>query len=213
MLKPSQGCPPACARPLACSPNSSIIPVRVTTGYTEMRTTNPVTIERHALPGEESGDTAWFQRQNPFGQREALRPVAFKRCRWPHLPDGAASKRPTYTYPHILPAGHERLAFYEPLARGDRLDLNAASWFVSCACYGGSRPGRSERRGTLPATVLNTCCHSMNVKTPGTDACARRWRRLATRCGPSQTTPLRRAVMRLSTKPPGRLSGRGSLGD
>jgi hypothetical protein len=81
-----------------------------------MRTTTPVTIQRHILPGEESGDTAWFHRQNRFEQREILRQVAFKRCRWPHLPDGAASKRPTYTYPHILPAGHERLAFYEPLA-------------------------------------------------------------------------------------------------
>ena len=88
-----------------------------------MRTTNPVTIQRHVLPGEESGDTAWFQRQNPFGQREALRPVAFKRRCWPHLPDGTWSKRSTFAYPHILPAGHERLAFYEPLARGDRLDL------------------------------------------------------------------------------------------
>jgi len=81
-----------------------------------MRTTTPATIQRHVLPGEESGDTAWFQRQNRFEQREVLRQVAFKRGRWPHLPDGAASKRPTYTYPHILPAGHERLAFYEPLA-------------------------------------------------------------------------------------------------
>ena len=81
-----------------------------------MRTTNPVTIQRHVLPGEEGGDTAWFHRQNSFEQQEIYRQVAFKRVRWPHLPDGAASKRPTHIYPHILPAGHERLAFYEPLA-------------------------------------------------------------------------------------------------
>ena len=81
-----------------------------------MRATNPVTIQRHVLPGEERGDTAWFQRQNRFEQREVLRQVAFKRCRWPDLPDGHSSKHPTYTYPHILPAGYEGMAFYGPLA-------------------------------------------------------------------------------------------------
>jgi hypothetical protein len=74
------------------------------------------TIKRHVLPGEEGGDTAWFRRQNAFEQQEIFRQVAFKRQRWPHLGDGSASKYPTYTYPHILPTGHERLAFYEPLA-------------------------------------------------------------------------------------------------
>jgi hypothetical protein len=73
-------------------------------------------MQRHILPGEEGGDTAWFHRQNPFEQQEIYRQVAFKRGWWPHLPDGAASKRPTHTYPHVLPAGRERLAFYEPLA-------------------------------------------------------------------------------------------------
>ncbi|MFB0533895.1 MAG: hypothetical protein ACETWR_02820 [Anaerolineae bacterium] len=73
-------------------------------------------IKRHVLPGEEGGDTAWFYRQNAFEQQEIFRQVAFKRQRWPHLGDGSASKWPTHTYPHILPAGHERLAFYEPLA-------------------------------------------------------------------------------------------------
>jgi hypothetical protein len=178
-----------------------------------MRTTNPVTIERHALPGEESGDTAWFQRQNPFEQQEILRQVAFKRGRWPHLPDGISSKHPTHTYPHILPAGHERLAFYEPLARGDRLDLERSIVVRELRLLRRFETWKERMARHLAATVLNTCCHSVNVKTPGTDACARRWRRLATRCGPSQTTPLRRAVMRLSTKPPRRLSGRGSLGD
>jgi len=76
----------------------------------------PATIKRHVLPGEEGGDAAWFYRQNAFEQQEIFRQVAFKRQRWPHLGDGSASKHPTHTYPHILPAGHERLAFYEPLA-------------------------------------------------------------------------------------------------
>jgi len=81
-----------------------------------MRTTTPATIQRHVLPGEAGGDTAWFHRQNGFEQQETFRQVAFKRRRWPHLLDGQPSNRPTYTYPHILPAGHERLAFYEPLS-------------------------------------------------------------------------------------------------
>jgi len=74
------------------------------------------TIKRHVLPGEDGGDTAWFYRQNAFEQQEIFRQVAFKRRRWPELDDGGSSKRPTYTYPHTLPADHERLAFYEPLA-------------------------------------------------------------------------------------------------
>ena len=72
--------------------------------------------QRHVLPGEDDGDTAWFYRQNSFEQQEILRQVGFKRRNWKDLADGRFSKRPTYTYPHILPAGHERLAFYEPLA-------------------------------------------------------------------------------------------------
>jgi len=75
-----------------------------------------VSIKRHVLPGEEGGDTAWFYRQNSFEQQEIFRQVAFKRRRWPQLGDGRASKRPTFTYPHILPAGLERLAFCGPLA-------------------------------------------------------------------------------------------------
>ncbi len=74
------------------------------------------TTKRHVLPGEEGGDTTWFYRQNSFEQQEIFRQVAFKRRRWPDLDDGHASKRPTYTYPHILPAGHERLAFHVALA-------------------------------------------------------------------------------------------------
>ncbi|MBL7066012.1 MAG: hypothetical protein ISS49_17685 [Anaerolineae bacterium] len=76
----------------------------------------PVTIKRHVLPGEEGGDTAWFYRQNSFEQQEIFRQVAFKRRRWPQLGDGSASKRPAYTYPHILPTDHKRLTFHEPLA-------------------------------------------------------------------------------------------------
>jgi hypothetical protein len=74
------------------------------------------TIKRHVLPGELGGDTSWFYRQNSFEQQEIFRQVVFKRRRWPHLGDGCASRRPAFTYPHILPAGHESLAFYEPLA-------------------------------------------------------------------------------------------------
>jgi hypothetical protein len=73
-------------------------------------------IKRHVLPGETGGDTTWFSRQNPFEQQVILRQVAFKRRHWPDLENGRFSKRPNYAYPHILPAGHEHLAFYESLA-------------------------------------------------------------------------------------------------
>ncbi len=73
------------------------------------------TVRRHVLPGESGGDTAWFDRQNAFEQSEILRQVAYKRNHWPKLEDGRFSKRPDYAYPHILPSGHENLAFYGPL--------------------------------------------------------------------------------------------------
>ncbi len=74
------------------------------------------TIRRHVLPGEKGGDTAWFYQQNAFEQQEVFRQVAFKRRRWPSLVDGRSNRYPTFTYPHILPPDHERLALYEPLA-------------------------------------------------------------------------------------------------
>jgi len=74
----------------------------------------------HVLPEEAGGDTFWFDRQNQFERQEIRRQVAFRRRLWPGLPDGAWSKRPNHTYPHILPAGCERLAFFPPLA-GDIL--------------------------------------------------------------------------------------------
>jgi len=73
-------------------------------------------IKRHVLPGEEGGETAWFYRQNAFERQEIFRQVAYKRRHWPERADGVWSKRPEYTYPHILPPGKERLAFYDPTA-------------------------------------------------------------------------------------------------
>jgi len=70
----------------------------------------------HVLPGEIDGNTTWFYRQNPFEQQETLRQVAFKRQRWPTLEDGRNIRFPGHIYPHILPDGYVRLAFYEPLA-------------------------------------------------------------------------------------------------
>lgn len=71
---------------------------------------------QHVLPGEPGGDWSWFARQNPFEQQEIHRQVGYRRRRWPDLPSGAWSKRPNDFYPHILPPGSERLAFYPPLA-------------------------------------------------------------------------------------------------
>lgn len=72
-------------------------------------------MKKHGLPGE-SGDSAWFERLNPFDQHETRHQVEFKRRHWPELPDGPWSKRPTHSYPHILPKGHLCKAFYHPIA-------------------------------------------------------------------------------------------------
>lgn len=73
-------------------------------------------IKRHVLPGEPHGETAWFDNQNAFEQKEIRRHVLYKRRAWPTLPDGLASKHPTFSYPHILPQGNERLSLYPGLA-------------------------------------------------------------------------------------------------
>jgi hypothetical protein len=77
---------------------------------------SPASFINHVLPGETGGDTTWFARQSAFEQAEIQRQVAFRRRQWPHLSNGAWSKRPDHLYPHILPAGNERLAFYPLLA-------------------------------------------------------------------------------------------------
>jgi hypothetical protein len=74
------------------------------------------TIYNHVLPGEPGGDTTWFSRQNSFEQQEVIRQVKFKRQMWPELGNGRLSKHPDHTYPHILPDGHERDAFYPLIA-------------------------------------------------------------------------------------------------
>ena len=71
---------------------------------------------RHVLSPDTDGDTTWFARQNPFERQVIRRQVAFKHTHWPKLPDGPHVKFPAHTYPHVLPPGQERLAFYEPYA-------------------------------------------------------------------------------------------------
>jgi len=73
----------------------------------------------HVLPGEDGGDTSWFSRQNSFEQQEVVRQVAFKNNHWPDLENGSFSKRPEYTYPHILPDGNIKKVYYEPIADRD----------------------------------------------------------------------------------------------
>lgn len=80
---------------------------------------------RNVLPGED-GETAWFGRLNSFEQAETLRQVAFKRRRWPSLPDGCWSKDRRRSYPHILPEGELVRAFFGPIA-DDVLDYCAHS--------------------------------------------------------------------------------------
>lgn len=71
--------------------------------------------EPHHLPGE-GPNTAWFERLNAFEQQETLRQVAFKRSRWPDMPDGAWSKNRRLTYPHILTEGCLERVFFNDIA-------------------------------------------------------------------------------------------------
>ena len=68
------------------------------------------------MPGEAGGDTSWFQRLNDFEKQETLRQVAYKRRLWPEMPNGRFSKQPQHTYPHILPEGNLKKAFYPQIA-------------------------------------------------------------------------------------------------
>jgi hypothetical protein len=77
--------------------------------------THPSTVP-HVLPGEAGGDTGWFQRLNDFEKQETLRHVAYKHRHWPDMPNGRFSKQPQHTYPHILPEGNLKKAFYPPIA-------------------------------------------------------------------------------------------------
>jgi hypothetical protein len=70
----------------------------------------------HVLPGEPGGESTWFKRQNPFEQEEIRRQVAFKRGQWQALGNGKFAKLPQHIYPHILPDGCEKFAFYPAIA-------------------------------------------------------------------------------------------------
>ena len=67
------------------------------------------------LPGE-GKNYIWFKRLNKFEKQETLRQIQFKRKHWPDIKDGCWSKRPAYTYPHIMPVGNLKKVFYEPIA-------------------------------------------------------------------------------------------------
>jgi hypothetical protein len=97
---------------------------------------------RHKLPGDPGdGLTGWFDRMNPFQQQETRRQVEFKRRRWPDLADGPLVQRPNLIYPHILPKGYQKNAFFDPsvmhyMAEHDiayhTASLNLRSSQVSC---------------------------------------------------------------------------------
>lgn len=73
------------------------------------------TQHHHVLPGED-GDSSWLARLNDFERQETRRQVKFKRDHWPRLQDGVWSKRPSETYPHILPEGHLKKGLFPVMA-------------------------------------------------------------------------------------------------
>jgi len=70
----------------------------------------------HGLPEDGVGlDSSWFERLTVFQKVETRHQAQYKRRKWPCLPDGVWSKRPTYHYPHILPDGCVDENFYPPI--------------------------------------------------------------------------------------------------
>jgi len=76
------------------------------------------TVVRHDLPDDEpgSGDTDWFYRQTPFEREEIKHLVSYKRNILGIREDGRYPKKPTLTYPHILPDGYKTAAFCPNIA-------------------------------------------------------------------------------------------------
>jgi hypothetical protein len=67
----------------------------------------------HGLPEDGGGlDYSWFERLTGFQKVETRRQTQYKRQKWPGLPDGVWSKRPSYHYPHILPESYVDKNFY-----------------------------------------------------------------------------------------------------
>jgi len=91
---------------------------------------------RHDLPGD-GPNTAWFDRLNPFEQREARRQVCFKQEYLGIDEYGPLPTHPEHYYPHILPAAADRrAALYGPMARAaiaycDNEDIALHSQFLN----------------------------------------------------------------------------------
>lgn len=71
-----------------------------------------MSVVRHVLDSASGGETGWLQRLTGFQQKEVRRQAHFKWHHWPALADGEDPGQPGETYPHMLPAGCERDAFY-----------------------------------------------------------------------------------------------------
>ena len=72
----------------------------------------------HKMLGDPGpGDTTWFtKRQNHFEKDVIIRQVSYKAMHWPDLPMLASHRGSRHHYPHILPPGNERLAYFDGFA-------------------------------------------------------------------------------------------------
>jgi len=72
----------------------------------------------HKMLGDPGpGDTTWFtERQNPFEKEVIIRQVSYKIMHWSDLPMLASHRGSPHHYPHILPPGNERLAYFDGFA-------------------------------------------------------------------------------------------------
>jgi len=72
----------------------------------------------HKMLGDPGpGDTTWFtDRQNAFEKDAIIRQVSYKAMHWSDLPMLASHRGNRHHYPHILPPGNERLAYFNGFA-------------------------------------------------------------------------------------------------
>ena len=72
----------------------------------------------HKMLGDPGpGDTTWFtDRQNSFERQVIVQQVSYKAMNWPGLPMLASHRGSPHHYPHNLPPGNERLAYFDGFA-------------------------------------------------------------------------------------------------
>ena len=91
------------------------LPMSAAICYLHVTMKKPILHKMLGDPGP--GDTTWFTEcQNPFERDVIVRQMSYKAMNWPDLPMLASHRGSPHHYPHILPPGSERLAYFDGFA-------------------------------------------------------------------------------------------------